>query len=60
MAVVGVVVTFVGFLIAASSVGIMSGTSGRLVMVLVGIAVSLLGIIGVLNPAYQKDAVWKK
>jgi hypothetical protein len=60
MALVGLVVTFVGFLIAASSVGIMSATGGRLVMVLVGIALSLFGIMGLINPAYQKDAVWKR
>ena len=29
-------------------------------MVLVGIVVSLIGIMGVINPAYQKNAVWKK
>ena len=60
MAFVGLIVTFVGFLIAVSSVGIMSGNGGRLVMVLAGIVVSLVGILGVLNPAYQKHAVWKK
>lgn len=60
MALVGLVVTFAGFLVAASSVGIMGSTGGRLVMVLVGIAVSLGGIIGLINPAYMKDAVWKK
>jgi len=60
MAFIGLIVTFAGFLIAASSVGIMTGTAGRLVMVLAGIAVSLIGILGVLNPAYQKNAIWKK
>ena len=60
MALVGIVITFIGFLVAASSVGIMAGTTGRLVMVLAGILISLFGIIGVLNPAYQKDAVWKR
>ena len=60
MAFAGIVVTFVGFLIAASSVGVMSANGGRLVMVLVGIAVSLFGIMGMLNPAYQKNAVWKR
>jgi hypothetical protein len=60
MGFVGVVITFVGFLLAASSVGIMSSTGGRLVLVLVGIAICLFGIIGVINPAYQKNAVWKK
>jgi cytochrome c biogenesis protein CcdA len=60
MALAGLVITFVGFLVAASSVGIMGSTAGRLIMVLVGIAVSLFGIMGVINPAYQKDAIWKK
>ena len=60
MVLVGLVVTFGGFLIAASSVGVMGSTGGRLVMVLVGIAVSLGGIIGLLNPAYMKDAIWRK
>ena len=60
MAVVGVAVTFAGFLISALSVGIMSGNGGRLVMVLAGIVVSLFGIFGMLNPDYQKDAVWKR
>ena len=60
MALVGLVITFAGFLIAASSVGVMDSAGGRLVMVLAGIVVSLFGIIGVLNPAYMKDAIWKK
>jgi hypothetical protein len=60
MALVGIVVTFAGFVLAAASVGITSSTTGRLGMVVVGIVVSLIGIMGVLNPAYQKNAVWKK
>jgi hypothetical protein len=60
MALVGLVVTFAGFALAAASVGITSSTTGRLGMVLVGIALTLVGIIGLINPAYQKTAVWKK
>ena len=60
MALVGLVVNIIGFLIAALSVGIMSGNGGRLVMVLVGLAISLFSIIGLINPAYQKDALWKR
>ena len=60
MAFAGLVVTLVGFLLAAGSVGIMSGNGGRLLLVLVGIAISLFGIIGLINPAYQKNAVWKR
>ena len=60
MAGVGLLVTLAGFLLAAFSVGIASATSVRLIMVLVGIAISLGGIIGMINPAYQKNAVWKR
>ena len=60
MGFIGVIITFAGFLLAAASVGITSSTTGRLGAVVVGIVISLIGIMGVLNPAYQKNAVWKK
>jgi hypothetical protein len=60
MALVGLLVTFAGFLLAAASVGITSSNGGRLGIVIVGIVLCLAGIIGLINPAYQKDAVWKK
>jgi hypothetical protein len=60
MALVGLIVTLLGFLIAAGSVGISSAVGVRLVLVLVGIAISLGGIIGMINPAYQEKAVWKR
>ena len=60
MIIAGVVVTLLGFLISVASVGVMSNMEGRLIMVLVGIAVSLFGILGILNPTYQKTAVWKR
>ena len=60
MALVGIIVTFAGFVLAASSVGVVSSTGGRLALVLVGIVLSLAGILGVINPAYQKNAAWKK
>jgi uncharacterized membrane protein YuzA (DUF378 family) len=60
MGVIGVLVTFLGFIIAAASVGFTSSVTARLVMVLIGIAVSLFGIIGLINPAFQKNANWRK
>jgi len=53
-------VTFAGFVLAALSVGITSGNGGRLGIVLVGIVISLVGILGIINPAYQKNALWKR
>jgi hypothetical protein len=60
MAFAGIVVTLLGFLVAVSSVGVASGNGARLAMVLAGIIVSLVGILGMINPAYQQHAVWKK
>ena len=60
MILVGILVTFLGFAISVLSLAATSSVGGRLVMVLVGLAVSLFGILGVLNKAYLKNAIWKK
>jgi hypothetical protein len=56
----GILITLLGFIIAVLSLGITSSPSGRLVIVLVGLAVSLFGIMGVINRAYLKNAIWRK
>jgi hypothetical protein len=60
MTFVGLAVTFLGFVIAFVSLGVTASTSGRMVMVLVGIAVSLIGIMGMITPAYQKTWIGKR
>lgn len=60
MAFAGLGVTLFGFIVAVSSLGLTASNGGRLGLVLVGIAVSLFGIFGLINPAYQKSAVWKR
>ena len=60
MVALGVFVTLLGFAITVSSLGVASAVSGRLIMTLIGIAVSLFGIIGILNQHYLKNAIWKK
>ena len=60
MAIAGLIVTLLGFLISVFSLDLTASVNGRLVIVLVGLAVSLVGIIGVLNPAYMKNAIWRK
>jgi hypothetical protein len=54
MGFVGVIVTFAGFLLAAASVGISSTNGTRLGIVVVGIVISLIGIMGVLNPPTRR------
>ncbi len=60
MILVGVLLAFLGFVISVISLAATSSVAGRLVLVLVGMAVSLFGILGILNKAYQKNAIWKK
>lgn len=60
MAYLGLLITFVGFLIAVFSLGMTSSVNARLIIVLAGLAISLFGIIGVLNRAYLKNPLWKR
>ena len=60
MIIAGIAVTLLGFLISVFSLGATSSVTGRLVIVLIGLAVSLVGIIGVLNRAYLSKAIWRK
>ena len=60
MTFVGLGVTLLGFVIAFASLGATESTTARMAMVLVGIAVSLIGIMGVITPAYQKQWIYKK
>jgi hypothetical protein len=60
MVVLGLVITLLGFLLSVASLGLAGSVNARMIMVLAGIAVSLFGIIGLINPAYLKHAIWKK
>ena len=60
MVAVGLLVTLLGFAISVASLGVASAVSDRLILTLIGIAVSLFGIMGILNPHYMKTAIWKK
>jgi len=60
MILIGLLVTLFGFVISVLSLTLTSSVGGRLVIVLLGIAVSLFGIVGLLNKHYLKNAIWKK
>jgi hypothetical protein len=60
MAFAGLVVTLLGFAIAVLSLGVTQSMEARLGIVLIGFAVSLFGIVGLLNPAYLKNVIWRK
>lgn len=60
MVAAGLVIMLLGFLLSLFSLTLASGNGGRLILVLLGLAVSLFGLIGVLNRAYLNNAIWKK
>lgn len=60
MILLGILSTLLGFVIAVLSLGMASDVGTRMIMVLVGITISLGSIIGVINRAYLKTAIWKK
>jgi hypothetical protein len=59
MVAIGLLVTLLGFVLSVLSLG-MDGTGTRMAVVLVGIAVSLFGIMGLLNRHYLKNALWRR
>ena len=59
MKIVGVLVLLIGWLIPLVGITITQSTAARFVLVLLGIAVSLFGILGILNKAHLKEAIWK-
>jgi hypothetical protein len=58
MKVLGLLIAVVGWLIAVSSVEVSSVGLQTFVAVL-GLLVALCGVLGVLNGAHLKNAIWK-
>lgn len=56
---IGVVVTAGGWLLALFGMHLTSGVGGRMAFALVGLAVSLVGVIVLLPAACNKNAIWK-
>ena len=56
---IGIVMTLAGFALSVLSLGIASSVNARLVIVLLSIAISFAGIIGLINPAFVKKAIWR-
>ena len=60
MTAIGLLVTFLGFVLAVLSLTLTTSVNGRLFIVLAGLAVSLIGIIGIINKGLLKNAIWRK
>ena len=57
---VGVLLILVGWLLPILTLTAVQSTGGRMFLSLLGIAISLVGILGVLNKFHLKDVIWKK
>jgi hypothetical protein len=58
MKIVGILVAFLGFVVSFASLALNS-TGGRFALVILGLALSLFGILGILNNAHLHHAIWK-
>jgi len=55
----GAFIACFGWLLILGGLHVVTGTGGRIALGLVGIAVSLFGILFVLPAAFNKNAIWK-
>ena len=59
MRLVGLLLAVVGWLIPVVGLTITQSLGARFVLVVLGIGISLFGILGMLNKAHLKNAIWK-
>jgi hypothetical protein len=57
--IVGALIALLGWIVTVVGIQFVTGTSGRIILALVGIGTSLFGLIVVLPAAYNKNAIWK-
>ncbi|HTV56077.1 MAG TPA: hypothetical protein VMI06_14335 [Terriglobia bacterium] len=60
MKLVGLLVTIFGWLLAVSGVIITGSLAGRFIFAIVGIGLCLVGILGLLDKAHVRQAIWKQ
>jgi uncharacterized membrane protein len=59
MKAVGALVVIAGWLLALFGLHLASGVGGRMVFAIVGLVVSLIGVVFILPAACNKNAIWK-
>ena len=60
MKLVGVLLAVFGWLLPVVGLTMTSSTGARMFLCILGIGISLIAILRVLNKAHQKEAVWKQ
>ena len=59
MKVIGVLLVLMGWLIPVGALTVTQSLVARFILALVGISISLIGILGILNKAHLTHAIWK-
>ena len=57
---VGILLALAGWLIPVVALTYTQSLGARFALAIIGIAISLVGILFVLNQAHLKDAIWKQ
>ena len=60
MKLIGFAMAIVGWLIPVVALVMTQSTVTRMTVCLLGLAISLVGILAVLNKAHQTEAIWKR
>jgi hypothetical protein len=60
MRIIGILLALAGWLIPVVALSMTQSMAARFGACVLGIVISLVGILGVLNAFHQADAVWKK
>jgi hypothetical protein len=59
MKLLGILMVIAGWMIPVITLAVTQSNTARLVLTLLGIAITLVGILGVLNKAHLKHVIWK-
>jgi len=60
MKAVGILMALAGWILPVVGLSMTSSNGARIALCIVGLVISLTGIIGVLNKAHLKEAIWKQ
>jgi hypothetical protein len=60
MKLLAIVIALLGWLVPVAGLALTASNSIRLALCLLGFGMCSFAILGMLNPAYMKNAVWKK
>jgi hypothetical protein len=59
MKLIGLLMAVVGWLVPVVTLVVTQSIAARLMVCLLGVAISLIGILVVMNKAHLKEAIWK-